>query len=93
MSPTVTVVVLTGGCHFADKFGCQQSRPGSQSRRHLVVQSPTVSTGVVEAAAVSRRSLLPPTDAIIHVAAYAAAFLFAVLVAAVSLFGFSWPCK
>jgi len=33
------------------------------------------------------------TDATIHVTAYAAAFLFAVLVGAVSPFGFSWPYK
>jgi len=58
------------------------------SRRRLVVQSPTIS-----AAAVSLRSLLHMTDATIHVAVYAAAFLFAVLVAAVSPFGFSWPHK
>jgi len=44
-------------------------------------------------AAVSPRSLLHLTDATVHVAAYAAAFLFAVLVAAVSPFGFSWPYK
>jgi len=50
-------------------------------------------TWVIEAAAVSPRSLLHLTDATIHVAAYAAAFLFAVLVAAVSTFGFSWPYK
>jgi len=41
-------------------------------------------------AAVSLRSLLHLTDATIHVAA---AFLFAVLVATVSPFGFSWPYK
>jgi len=44
-------------------------------------------------AAVSPRSLLHLTDATFQVAAYAAAFLFAVLVAAVSPFGFSWPYK
>jgi len=66
---------------------------------------PTVSTGFAELlpschpvadgldAAVSLRSLLHLPDATIHVAAYAAAFLFAVLVAAVFLFSFSWPYK
>jgi len=79
----------TGGRRVADKFGRRQYRPGSQSRRRrLVVQSLTVST-----AAVSPRSLLHLTDDCIHVAAYAAAFLFAVLVAAVSPFGFSWAYK
>jgi len=58
-----------------------------------IIQSPTVSTGVTEAAAVLPPSLLFLTDVTIHVAAYAAAFLFAVLVAAVSPFGFSWPYK
>jgi len=56
------------------------SRPCSLSRRRLVVQSLTVST-----AAVSPRCLLHLTDAIFHVVAYAAAFLFTVLVAAVPL--------
>jgi len=65
---------------------------------------PTVLTGFTEPPlhcpvadgldiAVSPRSLLHLTDATIHVAAYAAAFLFTVLVAAVSPFGFSWPYK
>jgi len=84
---------LFGGRRVADKFGCRQSRPGSHSHRHLVVQSQTVSTRVIEAAAISPQSLQHLTDATIHVAAYAAAFLFAVLVAAVSPFGFSWPYK
>jgi len=87
-SPTVTGVVLTGGRRVADKYRRRQSRPGSQSRRCLIVQSLTVST-----AAVSPRSLLYLTDATFHVAAYAAAFLFTVFVAAVSPFGFSWPYK
>jgi len=52
-----------------------------------------VSSRVIEAAAVLPWSLLFLTYATIHVAAYAAAFLFAVLVAAVSPFGFSWPYK
>jgi len=84
-SPTVTGVVLTGGRRVANKFGRRQSRPGSQSRHRLVVQSPTDSTGVIEAAAISPQSVLHLTDAGIHVAAYA------VLVAAVSPFGVSWP--
>jgi len=47
-------------------------------------------TGVLDTAAVSPRSLVFLTDATFHVAAYAAAaLLFAVLVAAVSPFGFS----
>jgi len=66
-------VVLTGGRRVADKYRRRQSRPGSQSYRRLVVQSLTVST-----AAISPRSLLHLTDATIHVAGYAAAFLFTV---------------
>jgi len=81
-------VVLIGGRRVADKYRRRQSRPGSLSRLSLVVQSLTVST-----AAVSPRSLLHLSYATIHVAAYAAAFLFTVLVAAVSPFGFSWPYK
>jgi len=69
-SPTVTGVVLTGGRRVTDKFGHRRTRPGSQSRRRLVVQSPTDSTGIAE----PPPSLLFLTDAIIHVAA----FLFAV---------------
>jgi len=52
-----------------------------------------VRTLTVSTAAVSPRSLLFLTDATIDIAAYAAAFLFAVLVAAVSSFGFSLPYK
>jgi len=81
-------VVLTGERRVADKFGRRQSRPGALSRRRLVIQSLTVS-----AAAVLRRSLLQLTEATFHVAAYAATFPFAVLVAAVSPFVFSWPYK
>jgi len=44
---------------------------------------------MVSTAADSPRSLLHLTDATIHVAAEAAAFLFAVFVAEVSPFGFS----
>jgi len=54
------------------------------------------STGVIEAITVSSQSMLHLTDATFHVvanAANAAAFLFAVLVATVSPFGFSWPYK
>jgi len=77
-------VVLTGERRVADKFGRRQSRPGSWCNRRLVVQSLTGST-----AAVSPQSLQQLTDPTIHVAAYAAAFLFAVLVAAVVPFVFS----